>query len=363
MTTKRKGRFVRPRTMDLDLTPTVSVVIPTYNYERYLPQAVQSVLSQEDVDVQVIIVDDCSTDDSLSVARGLALQHRQVQVVQNAKNCGPVYTFNHGLDHVTGEFLVRLDADDLLTPGSLRRAADVCNMYPEVGLVYGHPLHFQDGPLPPARNRVSGWSLWKGLDWVEERCRTGVNVITSPEAFVRMSVVHQVGGQCDLAHGHDMEMWLRVATVSDVVYIRNADQAWHRDHDLSLSAQHVDVARDITERWLVFATLFDALPTGLERMRTMRAMAEQAMIDEGLGRLDNELRLGMRNTQLFENLAETVSAMNLDADQQRLLEELRQQSRYAPRYTGRELSMLARRIYGRLRREYRQRHWRSFGVY
>lgn len=363
MSQQRKGRFVRATKTAGDRTPTVSVVIPCYNYARYLPQAVHSVLDQKGVQIQVIIVDDCSTDDSLEVARGLANQCEQVQVVQNPKNRGPVYTFNHGLDQVTGEFLVRLDADDLLTPGALRRAADVCIANPGVGLVYGHPLHFQDGSLPPSRSHVSGWSLWKGLDWVEERCRSGFNVITSPEAFMRMSVVNQIGGQRELEHGHDMEMWLRIASVSDVAYIRNADQAWHRDHDLSLSAQRIDIAGDLLERWKVFAALFDSMPEGGDRIRAMRNVAAQTLIHEGLGKLESELNLGLPDTQLFDSLAAAVQQMSLNPGQKERLDDLRRQASSPVRRTGRELPTLCRRAYRRLRWEYRQRHWRTFGVY
>lgn len=105
----------RPRPLSGE--PTVSVVIPCFNYARYVPEAVGSVLEQRGVVVDIIIVDDCSTDDSLAVARGLADEHPQVQVLANAVNAGPVATFNRGLAQARGEFLVRLDADDLLTPG------------------------------------------------------------------------------------------------------------------------------------------------------------------------------------------------------------------------------------------------------
>ena len=131
---------------------TVTVVVPCYNYADYLPHAVHTALSQQEVDVEVVIVDDASTDNSLEVARQLAAADARVRVLAHPENRGPVRTFNDGLATVVTEFVVRLDADDLLTPGSLARSAQVCAAFPSVGLVYGHPIHFDEEP-PPARGR------------------------------------------------------------------------------------------------------------------------------------------------------------------------------------------------------------------
>ena len=70
--------------------PTVSVVIPCYNYGRYLPQAVASALDQERVEVEVIVVDDASTDGSADVAHGLAQDDPRIQVIVHAVNRGHI---------------------------------------------------------------------------------------------------------------------------------------------------------------------------------------------------------------------------------------------------------------------------------
>ncbi len=276
-------RKIRPVPSATDASgATVTVVIPCFNYARYLPQAVRSVLSQEGVRVDVIVVDDASTDASLSVARGLVSDDSRVSVLGHARNKGPVDTFNDGLARATGEFLVRLDADDLLTPRSLARAVAVMRAYPSVGLVYGHPLHFSGDTLPPARASPTGWTIWPGRQWLAARCASGLNVITSPEVLMRRSVVDALGGQRPLAHTHDMEMWLRLSAFCDVAYVHGVDQAWHRDHAESLSARKVDAFRDLLERRDAFDTLF-AGPAGtlpeaaVLHGRAMRALAADAL--------------------------------------------------------------------------------------
>lgn len=289
---------------DLDAV-LVSVVIPCFNYGSYLPQAVDSVLSQQDVDVEVIVVDDASTDDSLEIAHKLAEDPR-VQVIAQECNQGPVGTFNRGLEAVTGEFLVRLDADDLLAPGSLARSVALAKAYPSVGLVYGHPAHFSDA-LPAPRTNAKGWTIWPGLEWLTQRCVQGTNVITAPEVLMRSSVVHVVGGQRDLAHSHDMEMWMRIAAFSDVGYVRGVDQAWHRDHDLSLSAREVDFVSDLVDRRDAFDVLFSGMAKEIENSRELHDKAMRSLSLEALNRAAHRFDRRREHPDETENLVAFAS--------------------------------------------------------
>ena len=263
-------------------TPRVAVVVPCHDYERYLRACVESVLDQPGVDVRAIIVDDSSTDGSLAVARSLADDAR-VEVVAHAVNRGPVVTFNDGLARADAEYLVRLDADDLLTPGALARAVAVLEAEPTVGLVYGHPVHFV-GDVPPStsRSQVSSWTIWPGRAWLGQRCRLGCNCITSPEVVMRASVVHEVGGQRhELPFAHDMEMWLRMAAVADVAHIEGPDQAFHRDHDRSMTASSTKL-EDLRDRGRVFDTLFDGIGSLGPEIEGMHDLARRALAREAL---------------------------------------------------------------------------------
>ncbi len=257
---------------------TVTVVIPCYNYARYLPAAVASALSQQAADVDVIVVDDRSTDDSLAVARELADADARVRVIAHESNAGPVQTFNDGLAAARGEFLVRLDADDMLTPGSLRRALAVMQHFPSVGLAYGHPIHFIDGALPAHRDRATSWAIWPGRDWLAARCRSGYNAITSPEVLMRRSVVDVIGGQMPLAHTHDMEMWLRIAAISDIGRVRGADQAYYRVHALSMQQTvHAGFLFDLVARNRAFQSVFEKEGASLPERDELYGLAKRAL--------------------------------------------------------------------------------------
>ena len=114
--------------------PRVSVVIPMRNAEPFVAAAVRSVLDQVGVDLEVVVVDDGSTDRSAAVVRGLG--DARIKLVDGPQR-GISAAFNAGLAASTGEFLARCDADDLYPPGRLARQVDWLHSRPAFGAVCG----------------------------------------------------------------------------------------------------------------------------------------------------------------------------------------------------------------------------------
>ena len=95
--------------------PSISVIIPSYNYESYMYEAIKSVLLQSLKDFELIIVDDGSTDDSMAVARSFAGQDQRITVLQHpdGKNHGLAATLQLGVAESKGEYIAFLEADDI----------------------------------------------------------------------------------------------------------------------------------------------------------------------------------------------------------------------------------------------------------
>jgi glycosyltransferase involved in cell wall biosynthesis len=239
---------------------SVSVLIPCYKYGHFLEDAVTSVLDdQEGVDVRVLIIDDASPDDSADMAKKIAARDPRVEVIVHTANKGNIATFNEGLlEWADGDYCALVSADDRLTPGALRRARDLLDAHPGAGFVYGHALWFTHGsPLPTARTRARGWSVWPGQRWLEHLFRQGENPITSPEVVMRTSLLKSVGGfDTRLPHAADMELWLRLAANADVGFIRGADQAYYRLHQENMRKAY-SALLDLRERRLVYETVLD----------------------------------------------------------------------------------------------------------
>ena len=264
---------------------SVSVVIPCYKYGHFLEEAVTSVLDdQAGVDVRVLIIDDASPDDSAEMARKIAARDPRVEVAVHATNKGNIATYNEGLlDWADGDYTVLMSADDRLTPGALRRARDLLDARPSVGFVYGHALWIMDcAPLPTARTRVRGRSVWSGQWWLERRYRDAENPITSPEVVVRTSVQKRVGGyDARMPHAADLEMWLRLAANADVGFIRGVDQAYYRLHEQNMR-KAFSALMDLRERRLVFETVLERYRDSWPEATRLAELVRRALAREAV---------------------------------------------------------------------------------
>ena len=182
----------------------VSVIIPSYNMAHFLPQAVQSALNQSYANLEVLIVDDGSTDDTPKVVRQWESDSR-VHVHRQA-NGGLSHARNQGIALTRGPFIALLDADDIWATDKLAEQMRLFAGRPEVGLVYsnfvlmdreGNPL--PRGPIHMQRGWVSGALLIE-------------NFVPASSAVARRECFERYGGfDTKLRTGEDYDMWLRLS--------------------------------------------------------------------------------------------------------------------------------------------------------
>lgn len=115
-------------------TPLVTVLLPVYNAGPYLAETIESILAQTLTDFELLIIDDCSTDDSLTVAQRYAAQDTRVTVLANERNRGRAYADNRGHGLARGRYIAKMDADDIALPHRLQTQADFLSATPQVGL-------------------------------------------------------------------------------------------------------------------------------------------------------------------------------------------------------------------------------------
>jgi len=275
----------------LSRRPTVSVVIPNYNYGAYLPDAVGSVLGQEGVQVEVIIVDDCSTDGSLDVARRLASADDRVMLVEHERNMRHIATYNDGLRRTTGKYVVLMSADDALAPGCLGRAVTLMEFDPSIGLVYGHPRDFSES-TPPATDECESWpgatltwTKWSGQEWVGHMCRRGRNMIRSPEVVMRSELLADLGGGWDprFPHSADMYLWMRAAAHADVGRVNGRIQAYYRVHDSNMhSVSYSGLLDDFVARSNTYRAFFEIDGVHLKGANRLERLARRRLAREAL---------------------------------------------------------------------------------
>ena len=261
--------------------PLVTVVVPCYNYGHYLRACVESIVSQPGVETDVLIIDDASTDNSAEVAAQLADQVSQVRFVHHALNKGHIATYNEGLVTVDSDYVVLLSADDLLAPGALGRATALMEANPSVGLTYGNPQLFSETPVEH-RPRFTSWSVWGGDRWIEAQFKRSLSIIYSAEAVVRTSVHHAAGYyRPELPHSGDLEMWLRIASISDVGRVNGADQAYRRDHAASMMRTHfASAVEDLRRRDDAYESFLATAGADLPSIDRLRATVRRGMSRE-----------------------------------------------------------------------------------
>ena len=185
------------------MSPDISVIMPLYNAKKYLKLAVDSILNQTHNNLEVVIVDDCSTDGSLELCRELYGDDSRVVLLQQPQNSGPGNARNSGIKHAHGKYIAFADSDDRLTPDACRTMIDAIG---EKDLVIAHyyldvaSAQFDRGLLKGSRD-LSEW------EFLEELVKRPGSFYFSAlwNKMYRSSLIHQLKLQFDpfLSWGED----------------------------------------------------------------------------------------------------------------------------------------------------------------
>jgi glycosyltransferase involved in cell wall biosynthesis len=187
------------------MPPKISVLMPVYNCEKYLNEAVESILQQSYADFEFIIIDDHSTDTSGSIIN--RYQDPRIIFVHNDENIGVTRSLNRGLSLAQGEYIARMDADDISLPGRFEKQVSFLDAHPNVGVLgtaaclmdqfgkIGDPIRF------PEEHMLLCWRL----------CFF-VNPIIHPSVMMRRQLVSRVNGyNPELATSQDYQLWCRLS--------------------------------------------------------------------------------------------------------------------------------------------------------
>ena len=258
----------------------VDIVVPCHNYGRFLEACVRSVLDQSIGDLQVLIIDDASSDDSLAVAKKLAEIDRRVSVIAHSQNWGHISTYNQGIAQASADYFLLLSADDLLVPGALERAAAIMDANPDVVLTHGRCIVWQDGrPFPEID--VGQSCTWSRHDLISEICAHSRNPFHTATAIARTSTQKAIGGyRASLPHSGDLEMWLRFAANGAVADI-DAIQAVCRKHSSNMSTSYyAPKLPDVRQVKAAFDSFFEEYGDRLPRARTLQAQVVRVLAEK-----------------------------------------------------------------------------------
>lgn len=160
--------------------PKISVVIPTYNAERFIVETLQSLLNQ-DADFEVLILDDASHDDTL--ARVRSLNDARIRIFSLEHNQGRASNANRGFNLCRGEYIARIDHDDIAEPGRLRKQAEYLDAHPHVTVLGTQIRHFGED------STVSNFPLEDGE--IKARFMIGAAYLANPSVMFRRAFIQR----------------------------------------------------------------------------------------------------------------------------------------------------------------------------
>jgi glycosyltransferase involved in cell wall biosynthesis len=216
-------------------SPRITIVVPSFNQGIYLEETLRSVISQSYENLELIVVDGGSSDNSIDIIKKYE-QHIQWWVSEKDK--GQSDALNKGLQGATGEIINWLCSDDLLQPGSLQQVADIFSLQPDdVGLIHGGTTLFMDKKI--IRND------WGVADPSAERYFAGI-AFSQPSAFFRKKYFDHVGGLLNetLHYGMDYELYSRLACVCRFTAVKNIFSAYRLHQNSKSIAQESRFAID-----------------------------------------------------------------------------------------------------------------------
>jgi glycosyltransferase involved in cell wall biosynthesis len=208
---------------EMSRQPKLSVLITSYNREKYIGQAIESVLAQTFSDFELLIVDDCSSDNTVSVARSYENDAR-VRVVVNEHNLGDYPNRNHAATYARGSFLKYHDSDDIMYPYCLEVMMKALELEPRAGFALSTNERWPGGPCPmfstPRQSFQREFLGWGGLFWG----------IMPAHALFRADAFRALKGFPEAGPHSDVLCWLRACAKVNVLLVQG-DLFWPRSHE------------------------------------------------------------------------------------------------------------------------------------
>jgi glycosyltransferase involved in cell wall biosynthesis len=196
--------------------PEISICIPTRNGARFLPDALGSALSQVTPRVEIVVVDNCSDDETQAVVADLRARGAYFRFHRNDRDLGLVGNFNRCLAHARGEYVTILCVDDILLPEFISEMAARLDDHPEAVMSACARRLVDDAGRPLATRRYSRTSQLVPGRQVIRRCLAGGNYIGEPSAVMFRKARASRGFSALYPHLTDLEMWLHLLEQGDL---------------------------------------------------------------------------------------------------------------------------------------------------
>lgn len=232
--------------------PKVSVCIPVYNCERFIGEAIESVLKQSFKDFELLVIDNCSTDKTVEVIK--AFRDERIHLIQNETNVGMLGNWNKCVAEARGEFIKLLPADDFIYPGSLERQYKVLekDTNKRIAVVCGRKNVINDSGKVLFTRGFSNKEMEIGSKKAINRIiAAGSNILGEPGAIMfRKEIIEKTGPfVADIFYVLDLNMWMKMLLHGNLYTIPEPVSAF-RISPVSESIKQISTQKRDVDRFL-----------------------------------------------------------------------------------------------------------------
>lgn len=244
----------------------VSVVMAVYNRAKYINECMDSILAQKFQDFEIIVADDCSKDSTLEILNDYAAKDKRIHIIANQRHHF-IETLNMGMDMAKGEYIARIDSDDLMMPERLERQVEVLDRDDSVAVCCSWYDIFGDSHSE--RKNISGRIMRPYHRLLLS------NFLANPTSMIRKSFLDEYHLNYDekYIYSEDYKLWTEIARLGGGFYVIPDSLVKYRVHEDQLSFKHgtvqaesafkaqIDVLNDLVERHGLTDSRFDDLFT------------------------------------------------------------------------------------------------------
>jgi glycosyltransferase involved in cell wall biosynthesis len=219
--------------------PKVTVLMPVYNGEIYLREAMDSILNQTFTDFEFLIINDGSTDKSADIIR--SYRDARIRLVENEKNLGLIATLNKGIDLSRGEYIARMDCDDISLPERLGTQVEFMDRNNSIGI---------SGTFAKAVGDESSFLYEYPVEFDKAKCvNLFTNAFAHPTVIFRKDVLVENGLKYDPAfiHAEDFDLWVRASRATLMSNIPET-LVLYRIHHNQISTNFLQLQKETTRK-------------------------------------------------------------------------------------------------------------------
>lgn len=186
--------------------PKISVIMSVYNGQKYLKEAIESILNQTFKDFEFLIINDGSTDKTPEILEKYKRQDRRIKIINNAKNIGLTKSLNKGINIARGEYIARMDADDISLPERLEKQINFLDSHSEIGLLGAAYFEINE------KGEIIGKKIFPVSDQELRKRLIRFNPFFHASIMIRKKILNEVGGYNEeIKRAQDYELWFRIA--------------------------------------------------------------------------------------------------------------------------------------------------------